>query len=245
MDQPRFWLIAPAAGIGQRMRSCLPKQYLRLGQRYLLDVTLSRLLDSQCFSGCVVPIHAEDRWWPDTDCAADPRIVTCAGGCERADSVLAGLDALSGRAVDDDWVLVHDVARPCLHPDDLVRLLHELRDDPVGGILAAPVTDTLKQAFPGTDRIESSPDRRYYWRALTPQMFRYGLLRRCLRGALASAQPVTDEASAVELAGFQPRLVEGRADNLKVTVPEDLALAAFIIEQHDRERSHHPESSRA
>lgn len=243
MNHPSFWLIAPAAGIGQRMQAGLPKQYLRLGQRYLLDITLSRVLDRQRFAGCVVPIHAEDRWWPGTESAADARIVTCAGGGERADSVLAGLDALSGLAAEDDWVLVHDVARPCLHPSDLDRLLDELRDDPVGGILAAPVTDTLKQARPGSGRIESSPDRRRVWRALTPQMFRYGLLRRCLRNALASGQSVTDESSALEFAGYQPRLVEGRSDNLKVTVPEDLVLAAFIIDQHDRERSNHPESS--
>ena len=144
MSKPRYWLIVPAAGSGQRMKADCPKQYLRLDHQYILDITLSRLLDNADFSGCVVAIRADDPWWPETAASSDARIESCAGGAERADSVLSALEALASRADDDDWVLVHDAARPCLHPNDLERLLTQLQDHPVGGLLATPVADTLK-----------------------------------------------------------------------------------------------------
>lgn len=215
------------------MGSGLPKQYLRLNARPLLDVTLDAILAAYPFEQCMVSLHPEDRWWAHTDSASNPLVLTCTGGAQRADSVLAALQALRDRATDNDWVLVHDVARPCLHRDDLRRLIETLGDDPVGGILASPVTDTLKLAGSADGRVESSPDRSRYWRALTPQMFRFGLLFRALEKAVAEGYQVTDESSAMERAGHHPRLVEGRADNLKVTVPEDLAMAAFILRQHE------------
>ncbi len=232
MNAPRYWLIVPAAGIGQRMQSAVPKQYLKIHQRFVLDITLSRLLASADFAGCVVPLHPEDRWWPATDAAADPRIETCPGGQERADSVLSALQSLQGRAQDDDWVLVHDAARPCLHPDDLARLLGEVADHPVGGLLAAPVADTLKQAGDGAPpEVSATVDRSRLWRALTPQMFRFGALTRALRHCLDQGCAVTDESSAMEISGKMPVLVEGRPDNIKITVPSDLALAGFILER--------------
>ena len=226
MSKPRYWLIVPAAGSGQRMKADCPKQYLKLDQQYILDITLSRLLGHADFSGCVVAIRADDPWWPETMASSDTRIDTCSGGAERADSVLAALDALAG---DDDWVLVHDAARPCLHPNDLERLLTQLQDHPVGGLLATPVADTLKLVASDSSQVETTIDRRHLWRALTPQMFRCGALRQALKAAIASGYPVTDEASAMEYAGNAPCIVEGRPDNIKITVPADLALAGFIL----------------
>lgn len=229
MTIPRFWLIVPAAGIGQRMQSAVPKQYLRIQQRFLLDVTLSRLLAAYAFDGCMVPLHPDDCWWSSSDSAADARIRSCIGGEERADSVLAALQALAPEADRDDWVLVHDVARPCLHPDDLQRLVTTLKNEPVGGLLATPVTDTLKRAVADTGCVADSPDRRQFWRAMTPQMFRFGLLKAALEDARLASAAVTDESSALEMSGYQPRLVTGRSDNIKVTTPGDLDLAAFIL----------------
>ncbi|MDK8465089.1 2-C-methyl-D-erythritol 4-phosphate cytidylyltransferase [Marinobacter sp. SS13-12] len=231
MSKPRYWLIVPAAGSGQRMKADCPKQYLRLGQRFILDITLSCLLDNAAFAACVVATGPNDQWWPGTEASKDRRITTCIGGAERAESVLAALDALSDRANDDDWVLVHDAARPCLHADDLARLLTELKSHPVGGLLATPVADTLKRTGPGSHEVEATVDRRDLWRALTPQMFRFLALKQALESAIDSGYPVTDEASAIEFAGQIPCIVEGRPDNIKVTVPADLALAGFILER--------------
>ncbi|MFO7994017.1 MAG: 2-C-methyl-D-erythritol 4-phosphate cytidylyltransferase [Marinobacter sp.] len=231
MSKPRYWLIVPAAGSGQRMKADCPKQYLRLNQRFIIDITLTRLLDNAVFSGCMVATGPNDRWWSETRASKDRRINTCIGGAERAESVLAALDALSDRASDEDWVLVHDAARPCLDPDDLVRLISELADHPVGGLLATPVADTLKRTGPGRHDVEATVDRRNLWRALTPQMFRFLALKQALESAIDSGYPVTDEASAIEFAGQIPCIVEGRPDNIKITVPADLALAGFILER--------------
>ncbi len=228
MITTRYWLVIPAAGIGQRMGAGRPKQYLTLSDRFLLDITLSRLLAAMDFAGCLVALHPEDRWWPQTDAARDARIHTCTGGAERSDSVLLALDALADRAGPDDWVLVHDVARPCLAAEDLRRLVQTLANHPVGGLLACPVSDTLKQAGP-EDVVKATVDRRHLWRALTPQMFRYGALKAALAEARAGGIELTDEASALERSGARPQLVEGRPDNLKVTVPADLALAEFVL----------------
>jgi 2-C-methyl-D-erythritol 4-phosphate cytidylyltransferase len=222
------------------MRSDRPKQYLSLRGSLILDLAIasvSDVLDSKspvdsgnpALAGCVVAISAGDPWWNETSASRNDRITRADGGQERADSVLAALLALQGRAAPDDWVLVHDAARPCLHPDDLQRLVTELMDEPVGGLLAAPVTDTLKKAAPGGRKVVETVDRRHLWRALTPQMFRFGILKSALASALASGQSVTDEASAVEQAGYSPCIVEGRPDNIKITVPADLALADFVL----------------
>lgn len=232
MTHPRLWLVIPAAGIGQRMKAECPKQYLRLNDRYILDITIARVLDSASFAGCMVALNARDQWWPGTESAADGRVRTCAGGKERADSVLSALNALSDVAGADDWVLVHDAARPCLHQDDLARLTDTLQDHPVGGLLAAPVADTLKQSDGAQPpAVVSTVDRRRLWRALTPQMFRLGALQQALESCLAAGHGVTDESSAIEFSGKMPVLVEGRSDNIKITVPSDLALAGFILGQ--------------
>lgn len=230
MTIPDLWLVVPAAGIGQRMQAECPKQYLKLSDRFILDITLSRLLDNGSFKGCMVPLSAQDHWWPDSESVNDDRIQTCTGGKERAHSVLSALHALEEQADDSDWVLVHDAARPCLHPHDLSNLIDTLFEHPVGGLLAAPVADTLKRAGESAPpEVEQTVDRSRLWRALTPQMFRFGALRGALAFCLEQRQAVTDESSAMEFSGNMPLLVEGRPDNLKITVPSDLALAEFIL----------------
>lgn len=237
MSAIRYWAVVPAAGAGRRMGAAIPKQYLPLAGQPVIARTLDILLRHPRLAGVVVVISAGDEWWPGvvaqrTD---DQPLLVVTGGAERGHSVLNGLDALWERAHPEDWVLVHDAARPCLRVDDLDRLLTALSDDPVGGLLAVPVRDTLKQAD-DAGRVATTVDRSQLWHALTPQMFRLGLLRDALREALARGLTVTDEAAAMEAAGFAPRLVEGRADNLKITRPEDLALAEFYL-THGRSRN--------
>jgi 2-C-methyl-D-erythritol 4-phosphate cytidylyltransferase len=232
MPEVSLWLIVPAAGVGQRMAAECPKQYLRVDSECILDITLRRLLAVLPAAGCIVPLSATDIWWAGTNASSDRRIATCVGGHERANSVLNALQALAPKAKDEDWVLVHDAARPCVAPDDLKRLLEKVGAHSVGGLLASPVTDTLKMASPqAPDTVASTVDRRHLWRALTPQVFRYGLLRDALHRALDQGFALTDEASAMEQAGHRPLLVEGRPDNIKITVPADLALAGFILGQ--------------
>lgn len=203
-----------------------PKQYLECRGRRLIEWALAPLLDHPRIAGGVVALAAGDRRWPALPAALRGRVATTIGGRERADSVLAGLAALDAAAA-DDWVLVHDAARPCLPRADLDRLIAECEGDPVGGLLALPVADTLKRAAGG--RVEATVARERLWRALTPQMFRRGLLERALREAGAAGAVPGDEASAVERLGGRPRLVEGSALNLKVTRPSDLALARACL----------------
>ena len=219
---PAFWAVIPAAGVGARMAADRPKQYLALGQHTLLEHSLGCFLDHPGLKGLVVSLAVDDPYWPNLACATDPRIQRVAGGIERADSVLNALLYLHGQgADDDDWVLVHDAARPNLARSDLDNLLRQLGNDPVGGLLAVPARDTLKRAD-SNGRVRETVDRSSIWQAYTPQMFRLGALHRALADSLVADVAITDEASAMEWAGQAPRLIEGRADNLKITRPEDL-----------------------
>ncbi|CAN7654988.1 2-C-methyl-D-erythritol 4-phosphate cytidylyltransferase [Pseudomonas solani] len=221
-ELPAFWAVIPAAGVGARMRADRPKQYLELAGRTILEHSLACFLDHPNLKRVVVGLSVDDPYWPELDCASDPRIERVDGGKERADTVLKALlrlDELGARP--NDWVLVHDAARPNLSRGDLDLLLAELADDPIGGLLAVPARDTLKRAGPD-GRVAETVDRSVIWQAYTPQMFRFGSLHRSLADALVSGVAVTDEASAIEWSGQSPRLIEGRADNLKVTRPEDL-----------------------
>ena len=219
---PAFWAVIPAAGVGARMAADRPKQYLQLGGLTILEHSLNCFLDHPCVKGVVVSLAADDPFWPDLPCAGDPRIQRAAGGRERADSVLNALLLLHAQgASDSDWVLVHDAARPNLARSDLDRLLLELADDPVGGLLAVPARDTLKRAD-ADGRVSATVDRSTIWQAYTPQMFRLGPLHRALADSLVADVAITDEASAIEWSGQAPRLIEGRNDNIKVTRPEDL-----------------------
>ena len=219
---PAFWAVIPAAGVGARMAADRPKQYLQLGGRTILEHSLGCFLDHPGLLGLVVSVACDDPFWPGLPCAVDPRVVRVDGGRERADSVLNALLHLHAQgATDDDWVLVHDAARPNLAREDLDRLLSELSDDPVGGLLAVPARDTLKRVDKH-GRVVETIDRQLIWQAYTPQMFRLGALHRALADSLVADANITDESSAMEWAGLSPRLIEGRSDNIKVTRPEDL-----------------------
>ncbi len=223
-----FWAVVPAAGVGKRMNADRPKQYLELAGKTVIEHTLSRLLQANIFSAIAVAISEEDPYWPELDIAKNDLIITAPGGKERADSVLSGLKSIREKAKDDDWVLVHDAARPCLTVIDIRLLIDTLVNDDVGGILALSSHDTLKNVQ--DNAIIGTLDRRTIWRALTPQMFRYGMLKSALEETAGDPR-ITDEASALEIQGYTPKIVEGRPDNIKITRPEDLALAQFYLEQ--------------
>lgn len=233
---PNLWALIPAAGVGRRMGADRPKQFLRLGSRTVLDYTLDIFLGHPAIRGVVLVLGGGvDRDVVDFS-EEDGRLFLVTGGEERADSVRNGLAFLAQRGRPDDWVLVHDAARPCLPRVDLDLLIDALREDPVGGLLVAASTDTLKLA--GSDgRVERTLDRRRVWRALTPQMFRLQALRAALDAALASGAAVTDEASAMEFLGESPRLVEGSPMNIKITRPEDLDVAEVYLIRQQRLRS--------
>ena len=223
----RFWAVVPAAGVGKRMNADRPKQYLELAGKTVIEHTLLRLLSANIFTAVAVAISKEDPYWPELDVSGHEQVITADGGKERADSVLSALKSIRDLASDEDWVLVHDAARPCITATDINLLIDTLRTDDVGGILALSSHDTLKDVE--GKNIVGTLDRSHIWRALTPQMFKYGSLKNALE--IAEGNPaITDEASALELQGLQPKIVEGRPDNIKITRPEDLALAQFYME---------------
>ena len=226
------WAVVPAAGKGARMGAEVPKQYLKLAGKSVLEHTLGLLTEQPVIAGVIVAVAADDELWPGVRASLANPVTTVTGGAERCHSVLAGITALHD-AGDDDWVMVHDAARPCLRAGDIERMVTELAGHAVGGILAAPVRDTLKR---GNDRgdIIATVDRSNLWHALTPQMFRVGVLRAALDDALERGLVVTDEAQAIEAAGLVPRIVEGHGDNLKITHPADLALAEMILRTQGR-----------
>jgi 2-C-methyl-D-erythritol 4-phosphate cytidylyltransferase len=230
MDSVKFWAVVPAAGVGKRMNADRPKQYLELVGKTVIEHTLHRLLSADVFAAVTVAISAEDPYWSELEVSVHEKVITAAGGKERADSVLSALKSIRDLASDNDWVLVHDAARPCITATDIHFLIESLIDDAVGGILALSSHDTLKNVLSGS--ILGTLDRSHIWRALTPQMFRYGSLKHALE--IAEGNPaITDEASALELQGLQPKIVEGRPDNIKITRPEDLALAQFYMEHQN------------
>lgn len=219
--------VVPAAGIGSRMQATCPKQYLTIGQHTLLEHSIARLFSHPAVKQVIVALSPDDTQFASLPLARDPRVLSVTGGETRAESVLAGLRAAQGAS----WVLVHDAARPCLHPDDLARLLQVRESSHIGAILAAPVRDTMKRGEPGIAAVAHTVEREDLWHALTPQFFPHSLLTACLTRALAEGATITDEASALEYCGYHPLLVSGRSDNIKVTRPEDLALAAFYLTQ--------------
>jgi 2-C-methyl-D-erythritol 4-phosphate cytidylyltransferase len=224
----KHWVIVPAAGSARRMGAAVPKQYLPLAGRTVIEWSLAPFLQRERVSGVVVVLAERDQRWSQTQLAGHAKIITTIGGTERMDSVLAGLQVLETHASARDWVLVHDAARPCLSSTDLDRLMNELSNDDVGGLLAAPVVDTLKRAD-DQQCVEQTVSREKLWRALTPQMFRFELLRRALQSAVQNRVAVTDESQAVEALGLRSKLIAGDADNIKVTLPEDLPRAERIL----------------
>jgi 2-C-methyl-D-erythritol 4-phosphate cytidylyltransferase len=245
---PRYWVVIPAAGTGSRMLTDVPKQYLMLGDYPLIEHTLMRLAQHPDISGIVVAIAADDRRWNEAYRSAlaarlGVGIATVIGGEQRHISVLNVLNALlfeqlsglADRAAAQDWVLVHDAARPCVTLADLKLLLATIANDPVGGLLGIPVADTMKRVD-DQGLVEQTVCRDGLWRALTPQMFRLGPLQQALRDAAARGQHVTDDASAMELAGYRPRMVAGNEQNIKVTRPEDLELARLYLRQQEAQQ---------
>jgi 2-C-methyl-D-erythritol 4-phosphate cytidylyltransferase len=228
MVDSRYFALVPAAGVGARLGAACPKQYLPLAGKPMLLHVLETFAASAAIAHCFVVVSADDAYI-DEVIAAAPHLagrisVLRHGGATRHESVLNGLRKIREQAGDDDWVLVHDAARPGLNDALIDRLITELREDPVGGLLALPVVDTLKRSDADGRALETVP-RTGLWGAQTPQMFRYALLRR----ALEEAAEVTDEASAIEALGLAPKLVEGSVRNFKVTLPQDIALAELLL----------------
>lgn len=209
------------------MGDAQPKQYFPLLGSPLIAHTLSALIENSRIEQVFVVLSPGDKYWDMQPMQSEKLTVLRCGGKTRAQSVTNGLQSLAGKLLPDDWVLVHDAARPCLRQDHLDKMLEVLADDPIGGILAMPVADTLKRAD-AEQRIAETVPRESLWQAQTPQMFRYALLLDALQKA---GDMVTDEASAIEKMGLKPKLVEGDAGNLKVTYPRDLELAAMILRQ--------------
>ncbi len=218
--------VIPAAGIGTRMGGEIPKQYLRLRGQTLLEHSLRAMLRVPGMQSVTLALHPEDTEAAGLDILCDARVNAVTGGAERVDSVQAALRAVPGTR--DDWVLVHDAARPCLRQDDVTRLVDIVLTQGEGAILALPVVDTVKLADAQGKALRTL-DRNRLWRAQTPQMFRLGELLDALESAQAAGATVTDEASAMEHAGYPVHLVPGAASNLKVTVPEDLQLAEWYL----------------
>lgn len=234
--EPRLFALVPCAGVGARAGTEVPKQYAPLAGRALMAHTLAALRHVTRLQGVLLVIAPDDGWFDErmAGAAIDPAWVARCGGDTRAASVAGGLAELRRRgAVDDDWVLVHDAARCLVEPEWVDRLIDACLDDAVGGLLALPVADTLKLERDG--RSAATVERRDKWAAQTPQMFRLGVLQRALATA---GTKVTDEASAIEALGLQPRLVQGDANNLKVTWPEDFARAEAALAARADERGH-------
>ncbi|WP_101757476.1 2-C-methyl-D-erythritol 4-phosphate cytidylyltransferase [Oceanicoccus sp. KOV_DT_Chl] len=225
-----FYAVVPAAGVGRRMGTDQPKQYLPLLDKLVIEHTLSRLLAEPRLRQIVVAVAAQDTLWPTLEILKHPRISVVVGGAERSDSVLSGLQSLAQVCSAQDWVLVHDVARPCLSVTDISRLIDHLSEDPVGGILAVPASDTLKKVN-GQAEVSHTIDRQAIWQAQTPQMFRYQLLLDALVDAVQQGLLITDEASAIEMAGLSGKVVEALYPNPKITRPNDLALAEFYLQR--------------
>jgi len=253
----RYWLVMPAAGSGSRFGSASPKQYAELAGRTVIEWALAPFLADRRCAGIVVALAAQDGEWPRIAArltpvahegphdappdrpppAVSPAITAVPGGADRSRSVRAGLAALAARAAADDWVLVHDAARPCLESSELERLIAALAAHPLGGLLAMRTADTLKRAgVEAGARVCETVDRALLWRALTPQMFRYEKLCAALDAAHAAQRAPTDEAQALEWLGEQPLLIEGAASNLKITTAEDLVLAAAILKSRHQGR---------
>lgn len=224
-NSEKYWVVIPAAGVGLRMKNALPKQYLPLKNKTIIEFTLAPFLELQTIEKVVVCLSDNDTYWEKLSISKHPKIIRAKGGQTRAESVLNSLKYLQALAKNQDWVIVHDAVRPCLRLEDLKEFVEEINDSAVGGLLAVPVRDTLKKLTPGHSL--ETLDRRNLWCAQTPQMFRYGLLLDALQKA--DLKTITDESQAMELSGYNPMITEGKNANIKITYPEDLILAEKII----------------
>ena len=222
----RYWVIIPAAGVGARMQADCPKQYLSLCGKTVLEQTLSLFTHIDAVQQVVVVVSRDDAYWQKT--IKHSKITTVIGGEARCDSVFNALTYLKTVADDDDWILTHDAARPCVKPETIQQLMKQLANHPIGGLLAQPVRDTMKRSDTH-GKIINTVERDHLWHAQTPQMFRCGLLHQALVTAFKQNIQVTDEAQAMELSGYYGQLVPSDVTNIKITHPEDLALATFYL----------------
>ena len=226
--------MVPAAGGGARLQADRPKQYVSLLGRPILQHTLERLCHYPSLRGLLVGIAADDPYWPAMALQMPKLLGSYTGGAQRAQTVLNGLRTLAPHAAADDWVMVHDAARPCVRHTDIDALLAAVTGHADGGLLAAPLGDTLKRADRG-GCVEATLSRTGLWQAFTPQVFRLAALQAALEAALSAGVEITDEASAMEYTGARPRLVHGVADNIKITHPGDLALAELYLRGQESE----------
>ncbi|WP_245942476.1 2-C-methyl-D-erythritol 4-phosphate cytidylyltransferase [Candidatus Colwellia aromaticivorans] len=233
-DKP-FVVIVPAAGVGKRMLSSCPKQYLEINNQSILTHTTNRLLSHPKITKVIIVLSDEDEYFVQTGLADNANIVRVSGGKERVDSVLNGLNAIDVEKY--PWILVHDAARPCVTHDDIDKIIEQCIANNCGGLLAAQVVDTMKQSSKDhSDTVGSTIDRSNLWHAFTPQMYKTVELKLAIEEALEQSLDITDESSAIELAGLPSLLVLGRRDNIKITRPEDLALATFYLDQQKLEQ---------
>ncbi len=227
-----IWAVLPAAGIGRRMETSIPKQYLAIEGAPVLLHSLRRLAAVDEIQKIVVVIHPQDSHWTELEELVlgefPDRILTVRGGDERYQSVLNGLSALAELAAEDDYVMVHDAVRPCVRSSDIRTLIEKVSQHAVGGLLGSPVDNTLKRVDKDQAVIETV-DRQCYWNALTPQMFRFARLKAAIEAIVKSGKTVTDEAAAMESAGHRPIMVAGNKDNIKITHEADLLLASQIL----------------
>ncbi len=241
-DGTSYWLVMPAAGASRRFGAGAAKQHVALAGRTVLELALQLFSEDARCRGIALALSPAALADAGLRGRLAAKVWPVLGGARRCDSVLSGLEALGARAASEDWVLVHDAARPCLSADDLDRLLQGGAAHGLGALLAAPVTDTLKRAD-DTQSVECTVDRGALWRALTPQMFRYGPLCAALRNALAAGREPTDEAQAIEWQGGRPLLVVAQDSNIKITSRQDLDLAQAILAARPGHRGASTESA--
>ncbi|MFA9217961.1 MAG: 2-C-methyl-D-erythritol 4-phosphate cytidylyltransferase [Sphingomonadaceae bacterium] len=228
---PRYFALLPAAGVGARMAADGPKQYLHVGGKPMIRHAVEAFENSDLIAHTFIVVSAADGQIDTAVPAAEGVTILRCGGATRMDSVLNALQAIRAQVRDQDWILVHDAARPGLTPVLIARLIEGVGDNPAGGLLALPVVDTVKRSAPDTAASSVTVPRNGLWLAQTPQMFSYALLLRAL-GSAPDANAITDDASAVEMLGLSPQLVEGHPRNLKVTLPADIRVAELYL-AHD------------
>mgnify|MGYP003631843421 FL=1 len=239
-ENKQFIVVVPAAGVGKRMLASCPKQYLTIDNQTILSHTINRLLSHKNIAKVILALSDDDAYFAQTTLANNPNIIRVSGGNERVDSVLSGLQVVNNI----EWVLVHDAARPCITHNDIDKLIEHCLAHNSGGVLAAPVVDTMKLAIKNNTneanianeaneamQVSETIDRSNLWHAFTPQMFKVKELKQAIEQAQAKGLKITDESSAIESIGLPCLLVSGRRDNIKITRPEDLVLASFYLKQ--------------
>ncbi len=227
-----YWAIIPAAGVGSRMQTQTPKQYLSIAGKTILEHTLSIFIQHPLINGVVISISENDTYWPEVHTSilknTQKKILVANGGKERSDSVLSALQLLQQHIQTDAWSFVHDAARPCLLTSDIDKLITNLNDAEDGILLGLPISDTLKRSN-SQQQVETTINRDFMWRALTPQVFKLLTLIQALTSAQSQQATITDESSAIERLGLKPTLVEGNIHNIKITHPNDLIQAENFL----------------